>query len=90
MESAEVEVRLLFFAKSRELVGRKEDTIKLPIHLLPAGLWEGILAKHPCLQPISDNITIALNQEYIAREETEPIVLKEGDEIAIIPPLSGG
>ena len=32
--------------------------------------------------------TLAVNQEYIARDE--PLVLRQGDEIALITPISGG
>lgn len=44
----------------------------------------------PCfsLLPIKDTVVLALNQDYI--EHNTQINLKPGDEIAVIPPISGG
>ena len=44
--------------------------------------------KHPTFEKVLDTCTLALNEEYIdLREENS---LKNGDEVAIIPPISGG
>jgi len=42
------------------------------------------------LQPIQNNILLALNQEYIELSDEVIISLHDVDEIAVIPPLSGG
>lgn len=41
------------------------------------------------LSAISGNLILALNQEYLERD-SENIRLNAGDEIAVIPPISGG
>ena len=40
------------------------------------------------IDTVKDNLIIAVNQGYIKLEEQQ--ILKEGDEIAVIPPISGG
>lgn len=47
--------------------------------------------KYPKLAPLvldEDNITLALNEEYVSTGEV--LKLKSGDVIALIPPISGG
>ena len=41
------------------------------------------------IAPLSSQLMLALNEEYIEKDG-EAIVLKAGDQLAIIPPLSGG
>ena len=40
------------------------------------------------LEEIKSNLLIAVNQEYVGAEDT--VRLKTGDEVAVIPPISGG
>jgi molybdopterin converting factor subunit 1 len=82
-------VKILFFAKSRELVGKIQDYLTLPIHVDGTLLKETILSTYPSLSAIADNIVLAVNQDYIEDEEAE-LNLVEGDEVAVIPPISGG
>ena len=42
------------------------------------------------LEPIRNNILLAVNQEYIDLSDETVISLHSDDEIAVIPPLSGG
>jgi len=42
------------------------------------------------LQPIQNNMLLALNHEYIELSDAATIFLRPADEIAVIPPLSGG
>ena len=41
------------------------------------------------LQPIAENIVLAVNQEYIDTGDI-PLTFNTGDEVAVIPPISGG
>ena len=47
---------------------------------------EVIVAKYPKLNDMISKIVLALNQEYLVGVKT----LKENDEVALIPPVSGG
>ena len=80
-------VKLLMFAGCREAVGRKELEIELPETVSTASeAMEVVLSRFPQLQGISKSAAVAVNAEYVAGDA--PVA--DGDEIAIIPPVSGG
>ncbi|CAB1102354.1 unnamed protein product [Ectocarpus sp. CCAP 1310/34] len=84
-----MKVKVLFFASCREMAGTKETSLELPGDSSSiAQLREHIVKKLPGLQPVAATVTLALNQEYLDPEQDAP--LKEGDEVAFIPPISGG
>ena len=83
-----VRVKLLFFAKSRELAGLSECDIELPKQILYADLIEH-LSKTYNLQSLRKTFLVALNSDY-CDETTELLSFKSGDELAVIPPISGG
>jgi len=83
-----VNVKLLLFAKARELTGLSECNLDIPTAVSKDSLLSSILTKFPELIIISRNVMLALNDDYLLDEGN--IQIKNGDEIAIIPPLSGG
>ena len=83
-----VEITVLFFAKSREIVGIKEANIKIRPKLSGKDLLENILAQFPDLKILQDNFLLSVNQEYIENEQL--VEVSSGDEVAVIPPISGG
>ncbi|XP_001812142.1 molybdopterin synthase sulfur carrier subunit [Tribolium castaneum] len=83
-----VTVKVLFFAKSREIVGQKSAELDLPSPISYKKLLETLVGTY-FLAEIAQNIILSLNEEFCDVESVE-IVLKQGDEVAIIPPLSGG
>ena len=83
------EVRVVFFAKARELVGTSESRLTLPSQLSFAELKSALLKQFNDLEIISQSFILAVNQEYVLEEETN-VVLHSGDEVAVIPPISGG
>lgn len=83
-----VRVKLLFFAKSRELAGLSECEIDLPETILYSKLVE-YLSDTFSLQSLEKTFLVALNSDY-CEESDIPIQLKNGDELAVIPPISGG
>lgn len=85
----EVHVKLLFFAKARELVQCEDTDVILSPTMTSKGIKDAILQKFPVLNPIANNFVLSLNQEYVEANEFV-VQLKNGDEIAVIPPLSGG
>lgn len=82
-----VTVKLLFFARSKELAGTRETTIQLPTKISYQQLLN-IISKKYNLEQIKHNILLAKNEEVC--EESRDIEIKERDNIAVIPPLSGG
>ena len=80
-------VKLLLFAGCREAVGSRELEIELPetVSTVRAAM-EVVLSRFPQLRGISKSVAVAINAEYVAGDA--PIA--DGDELAIIPPVSGG
>ena len=71
------------------MAGIKETSLYLPGDTSSTStLRKCIVEKLPGLKPVAATITLALNQQYIDPEQDEP--LKDGDEVAFIPPISGG
>ena len=79
-------VRVLFFASLRERVKRSETAWTLADRATVATLWSALVDEFPQIEPMSGSVTFAVNREYVERDHA----LLEGDEVAIIPPVSGG
>lgn len=76
-----MKVKVMAFARYGELLGFIEAELPLPE---PPTMDE--LLKHPFLAKLPPNALLAVNQRYVCRDE----ILCSGDEIALMPPVSGG
>jgi MoaE-MoaD fusion protein len=81
-----IRVRVRLFAIQRELVGAREVPLDVTEPATVEGAWTALVAAHPGLAPGRDFVRFARNGDY-ADPETR---LSDGDELAIIPPVSGG
>ncbi len=81
-----MKVRVRFFAMVREKVGQDELQLELPPHSTTTQFWKILLSRFPQLAPYQHQSRLAINRTYVQGERT----LTEGDEITIIPPVSGG
>jgi molybdopterin converting factor subunit 1 len=81
-------VSVLYFARSREVAGASEEALDLPEGATTRGLLSALVKLHPGLDGVLRACVLAVNHEYFALDDD--VALKEGDEVAIIPPLSGG
>ena len=97
MESSNVDyanVNILFFAKAKELVKKTSMPLKLPTKFSNVdSLLERVESEVPELKTLNRCFVLALNEEYLLEDpstESNDIVLRDQDELAIIPPLSGG
>jgi molybdopterin converting factor subunit 1 len=79
-----VTVRL--FARLREVAGSGELTRDLPPDATVAAVWDQLVTDYPAMQAFQPSLSCAVNAEY-ARFKT-PVA--DGDEIAFLPPVSGG
>lgn len=79
-------VRLLFFGMLKEVAGRDQDTLELPEGARVSDLLERYGSRSPRLANYFDVIAVAVNQEYAERQAA----LHDRDEVALIPPVSGG
>jgi molybdopterin synthase catalytic subunit len=81
-----VGVRIRLFAIQRELAGTREVRVDLPDGSDVEAAWTALVARHPVLAPGRPSVRFARNGEY-----AEPgTLLADGDEVAMIPPVSGG
>lgn len=84
-----LEFKVLYFASYKEQAGIRKETIKIPSGEEFATLGRLIKAvcdMHPSILTSPEKIVAAVNEEY--REHGH--LLREGDVVALIPPVSGG
>lgn len=79
-----VTVRL--FARLRELAGSAELSRDVPAGATVASLWDMLVLEFPGFAPYSSAVSAGVNAEYARRDAT----LADGDEVAFLPPVSGG
>jgi len=79
-------VQLRFFASLRERMGRSQAEWTLIEGATVADLWTALCAAYPQLAPMSASVSFAVNREYVERAHR----LTADDEVALIPPVSGG
>lgn len=79
-------VRVLYFAALRDLAGRAAEEVELPSPARVADLRRAIVALHPELKEPLGRSLIAVNEEYAGDDQP----LGGGEEIALVPPVSGG
>ena len=79
-------VTIRLFARLRELAGGSELTRELPDGATASDAWNALAAEFPALIDYTRIVSCAVNEEY-ARLTTP---LQEGDEVAFLPPVSGG
>ena len=77
-------VKVKYFASLREVFGRSEDNLEIENgNITVSELWEKLAGKH---KNLPDNILTAINMEYV-KPDAE---VKDGDEVAFFPPVTGG
>jgi MoaE-MoaD fusion protein len=79
-------VRVLFFGMLKEFAGKANDTLDLPEDGSVADVLRHYEAQIPRLKEVLPSLALAVNQQY-AGAETK---LKSDDEVALLPPVSGG
>lgn len=83
---APLRIRVRLFAMQRELAGTRVVEIGLPAGATIEDAWTALVAERPVLAPGRAALRFARNGGY-APPETR---LEDGDEVAMIPPVSGG
>jgi MoaE-MoaD fusion protein len=79
-------MKVLFFAKSREAAGCSEGTLDSSRKVTQPEFWALLVDKFPGLASMRKSARLARSETYLeANEEIFP-----NDEIAVIPPVSGG
>jgi molybdopterin converting factor subunit 1 len=81
-----MQVRVLFFGTLKELLGKGSETLALAEGATMGDVLAHYEKSHPKLKVYLPSLAMAINSEYAAAEER----LAEGDEVALLPPVSGG
>jgi molybdopterin synthase catalytic subunit len=79
-----VNVRL--FAGLREMIGERDVELALPDGATVGELRTRIGEQFPIVRPFLTTLVCAVDEEYVPSDH----VLHEGDQVALIPPVSGG
>lgn len=79
-------VRVLFFGAAREAAADEAELI-LREGATARTIFERVLEQYPDLRRFRSALLVAVNQEYVRDLD---VLLKDGDELALFPPVSGG
>ena len=79
-------VTVKLFAILRDRAGVSGLTLDLPRGVTASAATQAVAQQHPAIRDLLPRIALAVNQEYVSTD----VVLNDGDELALIPPVSGG
>jgi molybdopterin converting factor subunit 1 len=79
-------VRVRLFASLREAAARSESQLELPEGATAETAWQSLVAELPGLAARRPSLAVAVNRAYAGFDT----VLRGDDEVAFIPPVSGG
>ena len=80
-----MDFQLLLFGITKDIIGKSPFTIQLEGENTAGNLMKVLIDRHPSLKDLN-SIAVAVNGEY----SEESTIIHPGDEIALIPPVSGG
>jgi len=74
------------FGAAREAAGAKELSLELSDGATARDVWKLLLDEHPAIAPFADRLAVSVNLEIRSLDAE----IRDGDEIAFLPPVSGG
>ena len=81
-----MKIDVLFFAGSVDIFGERRIERIMDDGSTVGRLLEQLVLEYPTFARLSEVASVAVNAEYISHDRQ----LADGDEVAIIPPVSGG
>ena len=81
-----MQVRLLFFATLKDIVGARQMQLDVPRGATVGDVLTHLETTYPRIKDYRPVVLTAVNEEYVDKSTT----VQEGDEVAIFPPVSGG
>jgi molybdopterin converting factor subunit 1 len=81
-----VRVTVQLFARLRELAGRSEWPCEVQDGASVGDVWRALVRAHPALEGLGTAVSAAVNAEFAPMTST----VHDGDEVAFLPPVSGG
>jgi molybdopterin synthase catalytic subunit len=86
MTTTQVNIRVLFFGAARDVVDANQLDLSLDAPATVYSAFQNLVARFAPLERFGRSLLFAVNQEYA----TPDTLLKENDELAVFPPVSGG
>ena len=81
-----MEVKITFFGRFREITGENKTTLEIKKDLTLKEILEIIFRKYPRLKEEKNSMLFSVNHRYASLET----IVRDGDEIAVFPPVVGG
>jgi molybdopterin converting factor subunit 1 len=81
-----IPVKVLFFGAAADRAGARQIEVPLSDQAKLAEIWPVLTDMYPDLAPMRDTLAFAVNGEYARMEDA----ISPGDEVAVLPPVSGG
>jgi molybdopterin converting factor subunit 1 len=81
-----MKLRVVYFALLRERLGRSEDSLEAPAGSTVNDAMALLTARHEAISGLRKSLLVAVNQVLVPSD----FPLHEGDELALLPPVSGG
>jgi molybdopterin converting factor subunit 1 len=79
-------VKVTLFAAFRDIVGAKEENLEIKDGMTVQALLDEYVRRFPPMERFRDHMILSVNKEYGPPGK----VLKDGDEVSFLPPVSGG
>ncbi|MES1260914.1 MAG: molybdenum cofactor biosynthesis protein MoaE [Acidobacteriota bacterium] len=79
-------IQVLFFGLLKDVCGRTEDRLELPAGATARDVFDHYARLFPRLEAMAGSTVLACNREFASSDR----LLAEGDEVALLPPVSGG
>ncbi|MDG2094380.1 MAG: MoaD/ThiS family protein [Phycisphaerales bacterium] len=86
MNSDQITIRISAFASAAQIMGERTSSVVVPAGSTVDQAWSGLILRHGDLQSLSSTIAFGVNDQLSGRET----VLKDGDRLDLLPPVSGG
>ena len=80
------DVKVLLFGAAADQAGIRQTEISMGGSATLEELWSILADMHPDLVPMRDTLAFAVNSEYARMDDR----VSPGDEVAVLPPVSGG
>ena len=81
-----MQITVKLFGAAREAAGAKELSLALPENTRVGDVWAQLVAEYPALEPFESRLAVSVNLEISSLDAR----LEDADEVAFLPPVSGG
>jgi sulfur-carrier protein len=86
MTTDSIQISIKLFAVYQEIIGSSEITQELPVGACAGDVLLGLINKYPQLAQWQSVTRLGVNLDFVEADRT----LQDGDELVLIPPVSGG